>query len=151
LLTILFIVKFENKLTNHKPERNLKMRLFSRCFLLFSLFISANLYADPTEEGTIDFDALATQCYTLAVKLDSLSLAQNSKICTKNLDGLNVYYAGSYITFRWLNKAIEVLTAAIIQINYAYDINCYYPNDIKTIIERLTTIRNQLYASQQQD
>lgn len=125
------------------------MKLFSRCFFLFSLFISANLYAEPTGEGNIDFNALATQCHAIAVKLDTLSQAQNRKVCAKNLDGLNVYYAGSYITFQWINKAIEVLTAAIIQINYAYDTDCYYPNDIKTIIDKLTTIRNQLYASQQ--
>ena len=64
-----------------------------------------------------------------------------------NLDGLNVYFASNYIATDWINKAIEVLTSAIYQIRYAFDIGCYEQASILDIINQLTKIKNILNES----
>ena len=91
-----------------------------------------------------DAPTLAEQCRQLAVDLFNLSSKQNLKICRINLDGLNVYYASNYITFKWYDKAQKVLSEAIIQVKYALDIGCDNPEGIKTVINGLYAVRNGL-------
>ncbi len=101
-------------------------------------------FAQPTLEAVVDYDALAKQCTALAVQLNALSRAQDRKECVLNFDGLNVYYAGNYISFRWINKAIDVLIAGIIQVQYARDIDCYFKDEIQEVIIKLISIKDEL-------
>lgn len=121
-------------------------------FLMLSLLCITLAHASPAlKEPTnpVDYPRLAEQCRQLALKLDSLSQNQNREACRMNLDGLNVYFASNYIATNWINKAIEVLTSAIYQVRYAFDIGCYDQTSILDVINELTKIRNILNESRQ--
>lgn len=102
-----------------------------------------------TADENTDYSALAEQCRQFALQLDSLSQNQTRSSCIMNLDGLDVYFASNYISTLWINKAINVLTSAIYQVKYAYDIGCYDQTSILNIINGLTLIKNKLNDSRQ--
>lgn len=108
-----------------------------------------NIYAFSSINDGADYDTLAERCRVLSLELDSLAHTQDRDTCMKNLDGLNVYFASNYISLRWINKATEVLTSAIIQVSFALETGCYRHDDIQTIINQLKEIRDQLAASRQ--
>lgn len=121
-----------------------------KLFLKNSLFIALSLFSASSAIGDgIDYDTLADRCRTLSLQLDTLARTQDRETCASNLDGLNVYFAGNYISLRWTNKAAEVLTSAIFQVEFAYDIGCYYQDQIQNIIHDLKSVRNQLIDSRQ--
>ena len=112
--------------------------------LLISWMFSINAYSMTPIINTTDAPTLAEQCRQLAIDLFNLSSNQTRKICRINLDGLNVYYASNYITFKWSDKAQKVLSEAIIQVKYALDIGCDNPSGITNVINGLYAVRNGL-------
>lgn len=126
------------------------MKLILKIILLMTLILPiTGLYASSSVHDDIDYDALAAQCRTLSLQLDSLARIQDREMCAKNLDGLNVYFASNYISLRWINKATEVITSAIFQVSFALDTGCYQHDDIQSIVNNLKSIRNQLMDSRQ--
>ena len=126
------------------------MNFFLKCVLLLTLALPIDSsFAQFIVKTDIDYESLATQCSALALRLNTLSRAQDHPSCVSNLDGLNVYYASNYISFKWVNKAIELLIAAIIQVQYARDIDCYCKEDIQDVLKNLISIKNQLLEIRQ--
>lgn len=144
------------------------MKLTSQSILtfLFAVFVTTAYASVITEEKinqqdlaqqhhplkadeNTEYNDLAQQCRQFALQLDSLSQNQTRSSCIMNLDGLNVYFASNYISTYWINKAIEVLTSAIYQVKFAYDIGCYDQTSILDVINGLTVIKNKLNDSRQ--
>ncbi len=126
------------------------MKLFLKNALLITCTIfMTNLAASSAIDDSIDYDKLAEQCRSLSLQLDTLAQTQDRKTCSANLDGLNVYFASNYILLRWTNKATEVLTSAIFQVEFAHDTGCYYEDEIQNVVNGLKLIRDQLIDSRQ--
>ena len=126
------------------------MKRFLKSIFLIALTLPITSISAASPIGdNVDYDALADKCHTLSLQLDSLSRAQRRTTCSVNLDGLNVYFASNYISSRWITKATEVLTSAIIQIKFARDTDCNYKDDIQKIIDGLKLIRDKLNDSRQ--
>ena len=76
--------------------------------------------------------------------MDWLSRYQDYGMCTKNLDGVNVYIASQYIRNKKYTDAKTLLTTAAYQVNFAIDINCYGQDDMKDIVKSINDVLDSL-------
>ena len=114
-------------------------RYINRTLTATVLFVWANV---ASADALTSLTAAAETCRQAAIQLDWLSQHQTRKDCSMNLsyDALNVYYASKYILANQLSQAQTVLNSAIIQTNYAVDIDCDGKPSIQSVLVNLQSV-----------
>ena len=82
--------------------------------------------------------------YKSLLLLMTLALPLTGSFAQPTLEAVVDYDA---LAKQCINKAIDVLIAGIIQVQYARDIDCYFKDEIQDVIIKLISIKDELLES----